>query len=75
MIHSVKWYFARPGNGDPVLTCTDDECGHSAPSSKWAETAVYCEVCGEHFAAVCPKCDEVYDLTFKDKELLGGRKE
>lgn len=28
---------------------------------EWIDGEVYCELCGEHRAMVCPECDEAFD--------------
>ena len=44
------------------------QCGEWSLESEWSEAEVYCEDCGSHPAARCPKCDEDADTVMCDLE-------
>jgi hypothetical protein len=54
------WTFEPPlqSNADKVV-CS--ECSVASPLSEWREGEVYCEVCGDHSAMICPNCEEPFD--------------
>ena len=37
------------------------ECKEWSKIEDWRETELYCELCGDHAAAVCPECDVAFD--------------
>lgn len=37
------------------------ECGKYSYATKWKETSIPCEDCGEHNGIECPKCGEKFD--------------
>jgi hypothetical protein len=47
------------------------ECHQKSPADEWRSTEVGCEDCGSHAAIECPKCEEVFDLIFRDEEFPG----
>jgi Zn finger protein HypA/HybF involved in hydrogenase expression len=58
--NTIWWKF------DPKLTSEADlvkcpECQASSPIKDWEGGSVYCELCGDHDAIVCPNCDESFD--------------
>lgn len=53
------WRFDK----DPYEGCSIicPECKETSPHAEWSESEVGCELCGEHTAIKCPKCDERFD--------------
>lgn len=43
-------------------------CSAESPVSQWAvdQDAFYCEDCGSHSGAVCPRCGHVADVVMTD---------
>lgn len=58
----------EPKDGGDLVVCP--ECKEASPIRGWRESSVYCDVCGDHPALVCPECEEYIDsvwTTFKVK--------
>ena len=53
------WDFSEPLTPDSSVQCP--ECHEWSPIADWREGSVYCEICSEHTAIVCPKCLEQFD--------------
>ena len=60
-LDDLNWYF----DFDPEITKESEllcpECKKYSHVSEWKESAVGCELCGEHTAIVCPLCDYYFD--------------
>ena len=54
------WDFNADINDNSKIKC--HECKEVSSISEWTESEVYCELCGEHSAIKCPKCDERFDM-------------
>ena len=58
------WEFDPPlRSKSDLVTCPADDagCGEASPLAEWLESTVYCELCSEHAAIVCPRCEEAFD--------------
>jgi hypothetical protein len=60
-----------PLTADLMWKCP--ECGEKSPIEDWYETEVYCEMCGDHDARGCPKCDELYDHVWGEESLVNAQ--
>lgn len=60
---SRAWEFDKPLQSDAdMVECP--ECATLSPLSAWREGEVYCELCGDHAAMICPACDEFFDHVY-----------
>lgn len=58
------------GNMNNILTHCD--CGEPFKQSTWIEIETYgdCDLCGDHSAVQCPKCNQIYDTIYNNFEEL-----
>lgn len=40
------------------------ECNEYSKIARWVEVTVPCELCGDHYAIVCPVCEEHFDHVY-----------
>lgn len=45
------------------------ECGEWVPALEWKHVDNYCEICGDHAALMCPKCEQIFDSVFDDETI------
>lgn len=57
---------------DPFEGCEIQcpECKEWSNHNDWIESSVYCELCGDHSAIQCPKCDERFDHVWSPKFIV-----
>lgn len=46
------------------------ECNETSPVEEWAESYIACDTCGDHEARKCPRCGELFDTVWGQKELI-----
>ena len=56
---TYTWQFDKPITDGSIIECP--ECNKSTPLSDWVESAVDCDICGDHASIVCPECCEHFD--------------
>lgn len=47
---------------DEAIICP--ECGETSPIEEWIDCEVGCEMCGDHEAIKCPRCEERFEMVW-----------
>lgn len=55
------FYFDFSGTLTPQSKILCPECLEYSAAIEWKHWDAYCEICGDHAAIVCPKCDDFLD--------------
>jgi hypothetical protein len=50
-----------------LAQCPNDACSAVSPTEEWDTIDLPCEDCGTHASAMCPVCEEAFDLVQVDE--------
>ncbi len=65
--HFSRFTFSQDINCSSMLRCA--ECGLWSQVWRWKHTEIFCEICGDHEALMCPECMEHFDCVWDDEEI------